>query len=56
MARTNCFDPISSRIQAMPSGEVFIISDFSDLADDAAVRKVLSRLEEDKKIRKYDFM
>ena len=52
MARINCFDPISMRIESMPAGEVFIISDFSDLADDAAIRKVLSRLEEDGKIRR----
>lgn len=52
MARINCFDPISLRIESMPKGEVFIISDFSDLADDAAIRKVLSRLEEDGKIRR----
>ena len=60
MARINCFDPITLRIESMPKGEVFIISDFSDLADDAAIRKVLSRLEEDGKIRRimrgvYDF-
>lgn len=52
MARINCFDPISSRIESMPKGEIFIISDFSDLADDAAIRKVLSRLEDDGKIRR----
>ena len=52
MARINCYDPISMRIESMPTGEVFIISDFSDLADDAAIRKVLSRLEEDGKIRR----
>lgn len=52
MARINCFDPISLRIESMPEGEVFIISDFSDLADDAAIRKVLSRLEDDGAIRR----
>ena len=52
MARINCFDPISLRIESMPAGEVFIISDFSDLADDAAIRKVLSRLEDDGTIRR----
>ena len=52
MARINCFDPISLRIESMPAGEVFIISDFSDLADDAAIRKVLSRLEDDGAIRR----
>ena len=52
MARINCFDPISLRIESMPAGEVFIISDFSDLADDAAIRKVLSRLEDEGAIRR----
>ena len=52
MARINCFDPVSLRIESMPAGEVFIISDFSDLADDAAIRKVLSRLEDDGAIRR----
>lgn len=52
MARINCFDPIYSKIAALPAGEVFIISDFSDLADDTAIRKVLSRLEVDGKIRR----
>ena len=52
MKRINCFEPISLRIEAMPAGEVFFISDFSDLADDAAIRKVLSRLGDDGKIRR----
>ena len=52
MARVNYFEQILSRIEAMAKGEVFIISDFSDLADEATVRKALSRLEEDGKIRR----
>ena len=52
MARVNFFEQILSRIESMPKGEVFIISDFSDLADEATVRKALSRLEEDGKIRR----
>ena len=52
MARINCFDPIYSRITSMKQGEVFIISDFSDLAEEASVRKVLSRLEKEGKIRR----
>ena len=52
MARINCFDPIYSRITSMKQGEVFIISDFSDLAEEASIRKVLSRLEEEGKIRR----
>lgn len=52
MARINYFERILSRIESMAKGEVFIISDFSDLADEATVRKALSRLEEDGKIRR----
>lgn len=52
MARAKFFEQILSRIESMPKGEVFIISDFSDLADEATVRKALSRLEEDGKIRR----
>ena len=52
MARVNHFEQILSRIESMAKGEVFIISDFSDLADYATVRKALSRLEEDGKIRR----
>ena len=52
MARAKFFEQILSRIESMAKGEVFIISDFSDLADEATVRKALSRLEEDGKIRR----
>ena len=52
MARVNYLEQIFSRIESMTKGEVFIISDFSDLADEATVRKALSRLEEDGKIRR----
>ena len=52
MARVNYFEQILSRIESMAKGEVFIISDFSDLADEATVRKALSRLEEDGIIRR----
>ena len=52
MARINYFEQIHSRIEAIEAGDVFIISDFSDLADEATVRKALSRLEEDGKIRR----
>ena len=52
MARVNYFEQILFRIESMAKGEVFIISDFSDLADEATVRKALSRLEEDGKIRR----
>ncbi len=52
MARINYFERVRTRIEAMSAGEVFIISDFSDIADTAVVRKVLSRLEEDGRIRR----
>ena len=52
MTRVNYFEQILSRIESMEKGEVFIISDFSDLAGEATVRKALSRLEEDGKIRR----
>lgn len=52
MARINYFEPIFARIEELSAGEVFIISDFSDIADTTVVRKVLSRLEEDGKIRR----
>lgn len=52
MARINYFEPIFARIEELGAGDVFIISDFSDIADTTAVRKVLSRLEEDGKIRR----
>ena len=52
MARINYFEQILLRIESMPDGEIFIISDFSDLADEATVRKTLSRLEYDGKIHR----
>ena len=52
MTRVNYFEKILFRIQSMTNGEVFIISDFLDLANEVTVRKALSRLEEDGKIRR----
>ena len=52
MARINYFERVLARIEELSAGEVFIISDFSDIADTTVVRKVLSRLEEDGKIRR----
>ena len=52
MERINCFDLIYSRITSMKQGEVFIISDFFDLEEEASICKVLSRLEEEGKIRR----
>lgn len=52
MARINYFERVLARIEELSTGEVFIISDFSDIADTTVVRKVLSRLEEDGRIRR----
>ena len=52
MARINYFERVLARIEELSAGEVFIISDFSDIADTTVVRKVLSRLEEHGKIRR----
>lgn len=52
MARINYFERVLARIEDLSAGEVFIISDFSDIADTTVVRKVLSRLEEDGRIRR----
>ena len=52
MARINYFERVLARFEELSAGEVFIISDFSDIADTTVVRKVLSRLEEDGKIRR----
>jgi hypothetical protein len=40
-------DAIRNRIEAAESGSVFILSDFSDLAEPDAVRKAITRLEND---------
>lgn len=50
VARINYFERVLARIEDLSAGEVFIISDFSDIADTTVVRKVLSRLEEDGRI------
>jgi hypothetical protein len=52
VARINYFERVLARIEELSTGEVFIISDFSDIADTTVVRKVLSRLEEDGRIRR----
>lgn len=52
MARINYFERVLARIEELSAGEVFVISDFSDIADTTVVRKVLSRLEEDGRVRR----
>jgi hypothetical protein len=47
MRQSGCTDAIRNRIDAAKSGSVFILSDFSDLAEPDAVRKAITRLEND---------
>lgn len=47
MRQSGCTDAIRNRIEAAKTGSVFILSDFSDLADPEAVRKAITRLEND---------
>lgn len=52
MCRPDYLNQIEERITSASAGEVFIPSDFFDIADTAVVRKALSRLAESKKIRR----
>lgn len=52
MSRPDYLKQIESRIISATDGEVFITSDFLDIANTQAVNKALSRLTEDKKIRR----
>ena len=47
MRQSGCTDAIRNRIDTAKSGSVFILSDFSDLAEPDAVRKAITRLEND---------
>ena len=47
MRQLGCMDAIRNRIDAAKYGSVFILSDFSDLAEPDAVRKAITRLEND---------
>ena len=52
MGRPDYLTQIEERITAAPGGEVFVPSDFLDIADTTVVRKALSRLAESRKIRR----
>ena len=47
MRQSGCTDAIRNKIEAAKAGSVFILSDFSDIADPKAVRKAVTRLEND---------
>ena len=47
MRQSGYTDAIRNRIEIAKTGSVFILSDFSDLADPEAVRKAITRLEND---------
>lgn len=52
MSRPDYLNQIVNRIISDNGGDVFITSDFLDIADTQTVNKALSRLTEDKKIRR----
>ena len=52
MDRPDYLKQIENRIFSAADGDVFITSDFLDIADTQAVNKVLSRLTKDQKIRR----
>ena len=52
MSRPDYLKQIENRIFSAADGDVFITSDFLDIADTQAVNKALSRLTKDKKIRR----
>ena len=43
---------IKDRINSMPDGTVFLVSDFSDIADDATIRQNLKRMVDSRVIRR----
>ena len=47
MRQLGCTDAIRNRIETSEYGSVFVLSDFSDIADPEAVRKAITRLESD---------
>jgi predicted transcriptional regulator of viral defense system len=52
MSRPDYLKQIETRFTSVNDGNVFITSDFLDIADTQTVNKALSRLTEDKKIRR----
>src|SRR5664280_1762214 len=52
MSRPDYLNQIENRIISDNDGDVFITSDFLDIADTQTVNKALSRLTEDNKIRR----
>ena len=48
MQRERYLEAIKNRISRSETGSVFVLSDFSDIADTDAVRKAITRIENDK--------
>lgn len=60
MERNIYFDKIEEKIKSTKRGNIFVCSDFLEIADNQTARKALSRLAEDGKIRRimrgvYDY-
>ena len=52
MKQMSYFEKIQNRIESLLDGDLFVISDFLDVADETTVRKTLSRLEKKGKIHR----
>ncbi|MEA4890128.1 MAG: DUF6088 family protein [Clostridiaceae bacterium] len=52
MSRANYLEQVQKAIVSADTGEVYVNSDFSEIAGDVAIRKVLSRLEADGILRR----
>ena len=48
MPREKYLEAIKERISKEADGSVFVLSDFSDIAEASAVRKAITRIENDK--------
>jgi len=52
MSRANYLKQVQSTIESAETGKVYVNSDFSEIANDVAIRKALSRLEADGVLRR----
>jgi hypothetical protein len=52
MSRANYLEQIQNAIESAGTGEVYVNSDFSEIADEVVIRKALSRLESDGVLRR----
>ena len=52
MSRANYLKQVQNAIESAETDKIYVNSDFSEIADDVAIRKVLSRLEADGVLRR----